>query len=141
LFFIIGCNKKKKQNFTQVQFQIKRNVIDKELERWQKEITTSGYVIDSKKLIDPFKFVPANNSLISQDSFSLKLVGILEKNGEKMALLEDKNKIGYIVTPNTRIGKFKVLNIGKDYITVQQEIINVYGKKEKIKKVLRLGKD
>jgi len=68
-------------------------------------------------------------------------VGILEKRGERIALLQDDTKKGYIVKSGTKIGNIEVLEIGKDYVIIEEEEINIYGERERNKRILPLKKE
>ncbi len=140
LFLIVACSKNKKvirkSNLTS-----KIKVEDKELKIWEQEIKKAPYEIKTD-LKNPF-IIPilVSKSSTSEPTVFIKLVGILEKNGKRIALVEDNNNLGYFVKSGSQIGKIKILTIGKDYIIISQKIVNDYGEVKIVKKVLVLKKE
>lgn len=115
--------------------------IDKELEFWKEELSKLPYFIDTKNIKDPFVGPIVGKTVSYSEIINLKLVGIVEKNGIKMALLQDENKMGYFVKKGARVGNYKVLEIGKNQVILEEEITDIYGHKRKVKHVLTLPKE
>jgi hypothetical protein len=45
------------------------------------------------------------------------------------------------VKVGTKVGNIKVLEIGKDYVIIEEEETNIYGEKERNKRILPLKKE
>jgi len=144
ILIIASCFHKEEKTKIAKNFTKKEKMEDTELKNWIKALEEKSFKIDISKLknpfIDPeiFKLI-----IIKREKIPLELVGILEKEKEKerMALLQDNTKKGYIVKTGSKIGNIKVLEIGTDYVIIEEEEINIYGEKEKRRRILPLKKD
>ncbi len=142
VLFFSGCSKQKKPSKNpNIMYKIK--VENRKLKLWKEELKKQPYKI-SKSLKNPFIIYP----LISPASFvapkvtiSIKLVGILQKGGERIALVEDNNNLGYFVRAGSQIGQVKIVKVGKNYIVINQKVNIGNGKFKIIKKVLVLHKE
>ncbi len=140
ILLIVACSKnekpiKKPRKVSNIKIE------DKELKIWQQEIKKAPYKIKTN-LKNPF-ITPAfmSKSFALEPTVSIKLVGIVEKNGKRIALVQDNNNLGYFVKAGTQIGKIKILTIGKNYIIISQKIVNDYGEVKIVRKVLVLKKE
>ena len=142
ILIIASCFHKEEKTKIAKNFTKKEKMEDTELKNWIKALEEKSFKIDISKLknpfIDPeiFKLI-----IIKREKIPLELVGILEKEKERMALLQDNTKKGYIVKTGSKIGNIKVLEIGTDYVIIEEEEINIYGEKEKRRRILPLKKD
>jgi len=143
ILILISCSHKeeKKESIPKI-LPKKAEIEDIELKNWTKSLEEKPYKINISKLKNPF-IAPEILKLAMEkkEKIPLNLVGILEKKGERTALLQDKAKKGYIVKAGTKIGNIEILEIGKDYIIVEEEEINIYGEKEKNQIILLLKKE
>ena len=55
----------------------------------------------------------------------IKLVGVLEKNGERRALVEDARGFGYVLRQGDRVLRGKVVRVEGDYITIRHSLYGV----------------
>ena len=142
ILIIASCFHKEEKTKIAKNFTKKEKMEDTELKNWIKALEEKSFKIDISKLknpfIDPeiFKLI-----IIKREKIPLELVGILEKEKERVALLQDNTKKGYIVKTGSKIGNIKVLEIGTDYVIIEEEEINIYGEKEKRRRILPLKKD
>jgi len=142
VLLLAGCFQKEEKTSIVKKGGEEQKIEDTELKNWMKTLEEKSYKIDVSKLKNPF-IAPETLKAFSEkkEKIPLELVGVLEKKGEKMALLEDNNKKGYIVKVGNKIGNIKILKIGKDYVIVEEEETNIYGEKEVRKRVLPLKKE
>jgi len=142
LLGVIGCSHKEENKITTKGFTKRAEKEDIELKKWIKALEEKPYKINIQKLKNPF-VSPEILKLVTarKEKIPLELVGILEKNGERIALLQDNTKKGYIVKTGNRIGNIAILEIGLDYVLIEEEEINIYGEKEKNKRILYLKKE
>jgi hypothetical protein len=89
------------------------------------------YVYRSVGRIDPFQNLVSaainNNGSVGDalDPSVLRLVGILEKNGERRALVEDGRGYGYVLRKGDRVLRGKVTRVGPDFITFRHSMYGV----------------
>lgn len=141
ILIIAGCFHKEEKTKIAKDF-IKKKMEDTELKNWIKALEEKSFKIDISKLKNPFIDPEIFKLIITKrEKIPLELVGILEKEKERMALLQDNTKKGYIVKTGSKIGNIKVLEIGTDYVMIEEEEINIYGEKEKRRRILPLKKD
>ncbi len=145
ILIIAGCFPKEEEK-TKIakDFTKEEKIEDTELKNWIKALEEKSFKINISKLKNPFIDPEVLKLIISKkEKIPLELVGILEKEKEKerIALLQDNTKKGYIVKTGNKIGNIKVLEIGTDYVIIEEEEINIYGEKEKNKRILPLKKD
>lgn len=135
----LGCKKK-------VEEEVKPRVsearfVDAEVESWKEELAKVPYSIDTKELKNPFMGPIVGKTISYSEVVSFKLVGVVEKKGERIALLQDEGRIGYFVKKGSVIGNYKILDVKKDRVFMEEEIVDIYGNKKKITRVLTLTKD
>ncbi len=140
--FLGGCKWKKRKRTVKK----KENVVfrDVELENWEAELNKKPYIINTKRLKNPFIFFDFYRRITSAKSGKispLTLVGIIKKNNKKFALLQDNTKRGFIVKEHSRIGNAIVLKIGNNYIILEVTRKNIFGQIIKVKQKLVLGKE
>jgi len=143
ILILISCSyKEEKKERPPKALPKKAEIEDIELKNWAKSLEEKPYKIDISKLKSPF-IAPEvlKSAMEKKEKIPLDLVGILEKRGERIALLQDNNKKGYIVKAGTKIGNIEVLEIGKDYVIIEEEEVNIYGEKERNKRILPLKKE
>ena len=115
---------------------------EKELKQWKKEIKIKPYLLDLKKLRNPFFGLVYKKYFKGGEEFKpFKLVGIVKKKGGNLALLQDPFSKGYIVRVGSKVGDFLVIEIGDNYILVQRERYDVFGKKTKEVEKISLEKE
>lgn len=138
--FLIGCNKKKEEAISP---KIGKNatLIDKELETWKVELAKEPYIINSKEVKNPFVAPVVGKTISHENVLSIRLVGIVDKQGKKLALIQDEGKMGYLVKPGSKIGNYRILKIEKNQILVEEEITDLYGNRKKVQRVLSLVKE
>lgn len=144
ILIIASCFHKEEKTKIAKNFTKKEKMEDTELKNWIKALEEKSFKIDISKLKNPFIDPEVLKLIIAKrEKIPLELVGILEKEKEKerMALLQDNTKKGYIVKTGSKIGNIKVLEIGTDYVIIEEEEINIYGEKEKRRRILPLKKD
>lgn len=141
ILLITGCSKKEEKANIPIAEPPKEER-DVELEEWGKILEKQPYKVDVSKLKNPF-IAPETlkEAIAKREKIPLELVGILEKSGEKFALLQDNTKKGYIVRKGSQIGNIKIIEIGPDYIIIEEETINIYGGIEKSRRTLTLKKE
>lgn len=128
----------KQEEKTQIQKVTKEEVVkDIELEKWKEEVNRPSYQIVVSKLKNPFiSFATFKALSQKEESIPLELVGIIEKKGEKWALIQDATRKGYILKKGSILGSRRVLDIGKDYVIIEEEVESIFGEKIKdIKKI------
>ncbi len=146
LFLLIalltGCSKEEEKVATAKGIPKRTEIKDVELKNWENILNQKGFKIDISKLKDPF-ITPKVLKIFStkKEKIPLKLVGILQKGKEKMALLEDDTGKGYIVKPGTKIGNIKILKVEKNYVVIEEKGINIYGEIEISRRVLSLKEE
>ena len=144
LFILIipSCFHKEEKTKIAKNFTKKEKMEDTELKNWIKALEEKSFKIDISKLKNPFIDPEIFKLIITKrEKIPLELVGILEKEKERIALLQDNTKKGYIVKTGSKIGNIKVLEIGTNYVIIEEEEINIYGEKEKKRRILPLKKD
>ena len=143
ILIIVGCfHKEEEKTKIAKNFTKEEKIEDTELKNWIKALEEKSFKINISKLKNPFIDPEVLKLIIAKrEKIPLELVGILEKEKERMALLQDNTKKGYIVKTGSKIGNIKVLEIGTDYVIIEEEEINIYGEKEKRRKILPLKKD
>jgi Tfp pilus assembly protein PilP len=141
LILLGGCSHKEEKTNIGKNIPKKTGKEDIELKNWIKTLEEKPHKIDITKLKNPF-ISPEVLKIFSEKKgkIPLELVGILKKGEEKIALLQDNNKKGYIVKEGAKIGNIKILEIGTDYVIIEEEEINIYGEKEINKRALSLKK-
>jgi type IV pilus assembly protein PilP len=140
-FFLHSC--KKIEEVKDQTIQPKIPVIkDQELEKWKESIKKEVYSIDINNLQNPF-MTPKTYKILTQkeETIPLELVGILKKNGKKMALLQDPTRKGYILKEGDKIGKATIKEIGTDYLIIEEISENLFGVKSKKTKKITLKKE
>ena len=55
----------------------------------------------------------------------IRLVGVLEKNGERRALVEDARGFGYVLRSGDRVLRGKVVRVEGDFITIRHSLYGV----------------
>lgn len=143
ILILISCSyKEEKKESAPKALPKKTEIEDIELKNWAKSLEEKPYKINISKLKNPF-IAPEvlKSTMEKRGKIPLDLVGILEKRGERIALLQDNTKKGYIVKVGTKVGNIKVLEIGKDYVIIEEEETNIYGEKERNKRILPLKKE
>lgn len=135
----LGCKKK-------VEEEIKPKVsearfVDAEVEAWKEELAKVPYSIDTKNLKNPFVGPVVGKTISYSEVVSFRLVGVIEKKGERIALLQDEGRIGYFVKKGSVIGNYKILEVKRDRVFIEEEIADIYGNKKRITRVLTLTKD
>ncbi len=117
-------------------------VKDQELEKWKETLKKEVYTIDLQNLQNPF-ITPKTYKILTQkeETIPLELVGIVRKNGKKMALLQDPTKKGYILREGDKIGKATIKEIGNDYLIIEEISENLFGVKSKKTKKITLKKE
>jgi len=142
ILIIVGCFHKEEKTKITKDFTKEEKIEDTELKNWIKALEEKSFKINISKLKNPFIDPEVLKLIIAKkEKIPLELVGILEKEKERIALLQDNTKKGYIVKTGSKIGNIKVLEIGTDYVIIEEEEINIYGEKEKNKRILPLKKD
>ncbi len=139
---LTSCGKEEKAEIVVSHKKLK--IKDEELKKWKEEIEKPGYTIDLKKLKNPFVLLSVYAKKVQTKEFKplkLKLVGIIEKNGEKVALLQDPTNKGYIIKEGMFLGTGKVKEIGDNYIIIEEEKKDIFGREKKIIKKLILQKE
>ncbi len=141
VFFIIGCSKKEEKTSISIVEPAKKEE-DVELKEWEKILEKQPYKVDVSKLKNPF-ITPETlkEAIAKKEKIPLELVGILERGGERFALLQDNNKKGYIVKRGSQISNVKIIEIAPDYIIIEEEEMSIYGGIEKSRKILTLKKE
>ena len=105
---------------------------EKELSQWRKEINKKPYLLNLKKLENPFFGSVYKKYFRKEKEFQpFKLVGIVKKKGGNLALLQDHFSKGYIVREGSRVGNFFVIKVADNYILVEKEEYDIFGKKIK----------
>ncbi len=138
---IVGCSKKEEKAIISLTEPSKKER-DVELEEWEKVLEKQPYKVDVSKLKNPFIGPEIlKEAIAKREKIPLELVGILEKNGEKLALLQDNTKKGYIVRKGSQIRNIKIIEIGPDYIIIEEEAFSIYGGIEKNRRILTLKKE
>lgn len=117
-------------------------VKDVELEKWRESLKRESYTIDIAKTPNPF-ISPKTYNILAQkeETIPLELVGILDKNGQKMALLQDSTRKGYIVKRGDRLGHSYIKEIGNDYLIIEETVENIFGVKTKRLRKITLKKE
>ncbi|MCU4138442.1 MAG: hypothetical protein MW689_000231 [Thermodesulfobacteria bacterium] len=143
ILIIAGCfHKEEEKTKIAKNFTKEEKIEDTELKNWIKALEEKSFKINISKLKNPFIDPEVLKLIIAKrEKIPLELVGILKKEKERIALLQDNTKKGYIVKTGSKIGNIKVLEIGTDYVIIEEEEINIYGEKEKRRKILPLKKD
>jgi len=143
ILIIAGCfHKEEEKTKIAKNFTKEGKIEDTELKNWIKALEEKSFKINISKLKNPFIDPEVLKLIIAKrEKIPLELVGILEKEKERVALLQDNTKKGYIVKTGSKIGNIKVLEIGTDYVIIEEEEINIYGEKEKRRRILPLKKD
>lgn len=142
LLIVVGCSHKEETSTIKIKGLNKpEEKEDIELKNWMEVLEKEPYKIDLTKLKNPFISPKVLKQVSTEEKTVFKLVGILEKKGERLALLQDDNQKGYIVKPGSKIENIKVLKIGSNYVAIEEEKINIYGEREKSKKILYLKKE
>jgi hypothetical protein len=89
------------------------------------------YTYNSVGRSDPFKSLvasPLNDNRFLGDQIDpemVRLVGVLEKDGERRALLEDVRGFGYVVRRGDPILRGKIIKVGEDTVTLRHSIYGV----------------
>lgn len=89
------------------------------------------YTYKSLGRVDPFRSLvssPLNDNRFLGDQIDpemVRLVGVLEKDGEMRALLEDVRGFGYVVRRGDPILRGKIIKVGEDYVTLRHSIYGV----------------
>jgi len=89
------------------------------------------YTYKSLGRVDPFRSLvssPLNDNRFLGDQIDpemVRLVGVLEKDGERRALLEDVRGFGYVVRRGDPILRGKIIKVGEDYVTLRHSIYGV----------------
>ncbi|WP_028841851.1 pilus assembly protein PilP [Thermodesulfobacterium hveragerdense] len=138
--FLIGCNKKKEEPISP-KMGVNANLIDKELDTWKVELAKEPYIINSKEVKNPFIAPVVGKTISYENVLSIRLVGIVDKQGKKWALIQDESKMGYLVKSGSKIGNYRILKIEKNQILVEEEITDLYGNRKKVQRVLSLVKE
>lgn len=140
-FFLPSCKKGEevKEQIPQPKIPI---IKDQELEKWKESIKKEVYSIDINTLQNPF-MTPKTYKILTQkeETIPLELVGILKKNGKKMALLQDPTRKGYILKEGDKIGKATIKEIGQDYLIIEEFSENLFGVKSKKTKKITLKRE
>ncbi|MCS7232317.1 MAG: pilus assembly protein PilP [Elusimicrobiota bacterium] len=136
-----GCLKKEEK--TEMQPIPKKEIVqDLELEQWREEINKPSYRILVSNFKNPFISVATFKALSQkEESIPLELVGIIVKQGEKWALIQDATRKGYILKIGGKIGPRKIIDISKDYVVIEEEIEDIFGEKIKNIKKITLKKE
>ncbi len=138
-FLTISCLKKEEK--VEIQIPSKRGevVSDVELKKWKEEIYKPSYRISLSNLKNPF----FTTTFMSQkeEHIPLELVGIINKRGEKWALIQDAARKGYILKVGSRLGSRKILDIGENYVLLEEEVEDIFGEKVKNIKKITLKKE
>lgn len=137
---LIGCDKKKEEPISP-KIGVNATLIDKELETWKVELAKEPYIINSKEVKNPFIAPVVGKTISYENVLSIRLVGIVDKQGKKLALIQDEGKMGYLVKPGSKIGNYRILKIEKNQILVEEEITDLYGNRKKVQRVLSLVKE
>lgn len=135
----LGCKKKVEEEAKPRVSEAK--FVDAEVESWREELVRVPYFIDTKDIKNPFTGPIVGKTIDYSDVVSLRLVGVVEKKGEKIALLQDEGRVGYFVKKGSFIGNYKILDVRKDRVFLEEEITDAYGNKKKITRVLTLPRD
>lgn len=138
---ISGCKKTKEVKEETVRPQ-PVVVQDVELERWKASMQKEVYSIDINQTPNPF-ITPKTYRLLTQkeETIPLELVGIIDKRGKRIALLQDPARKGYIVKPGDKLGKSLIKEIGPDYLIIEDTIENIFGVKTKKTRKITLKKE
>lgn len=136
---VLGCKKK-------VEEELKPKVaetrfVDAEVEAWKEELARVPYSIDTKDLKNPFVGPVVGKTISYSEVVSFRLVGVVEKGGERIALLQDEGRIGYSVKKGSIIGNYRIVDVKKDRVLLEEEVTDIYGNKKKITRVLLLTRD
>ncbi|AIH03638.1 pilus assembly protein PilP [Thermodesulfobacterium commune] len=137
---LIGCDKKKEEPISP-KIGVNATLIDKELETWKVELAKEPYIINSKEVKNPFIAPVVGKTISYENVLSIRLVGIVDKQGKKWALIQDESKMGYLVKPGSKIGNYRILKIEKNQVLVEEEITDLYGNRKKVQRVLSLIKE
>ncbi|QER42265.1 pilus assembly protein PilP [Thermodesulfobacterium sp. TA1] len=138
--FLMGCNNKKEDTSPKA-VSFNATLIDKELETWKTELAKEAYVINPKEIKNPFVLPVVGKTISYEDVISIRLVGIVDKQGQRMALIQDEGRIGYLVKTGSKVGNYKVLKVEKNQVLVEEEIVDLYGNRKKVQRVLSLIKE
>ncbi|MEN3039435.1 MAG: pilus assembly protein PilP [Candidatus Kryptonium sp.] len=103
---------------------------DAELEKWKTIMQKEIYSIDLKNITNPF-ISPRTYKLLTEkeEAIALELVGIVEKDGVRIALLQDSAKKGYAVKVGDKLGKSLIKEIGHDHLIVEDTVKDIFGAK------------
>jgi len=116
--------------------------VKKELELWRREIKRKPYVLNLKKLNNPFFGLTYQKYFRNKGGVKpFKLVGIIRTQNGNIALLQDPFSKGYIVKVGTKIGNFVVIKIAESYILVEREKYDIFGNKIKEVEKISLEKE
>ncbi|NPA39532.1 MAG: pilus assembly protein PilP [Thermodesulfobacteria bacterium] len=139
LSLIVGCKQKESPKYT---YNATQQFVDVELETWKNEFKKPPFILKISQLPNPFR-PPAQvqEEKKGLQALGIKLVGIIKKRGRYYALVEDQNKVSYLVSKNENVGNVKVIDIKSDYIIVKQKIITPMGKIFYITKKVSLTKE
>jgi len=135
---IVSCKEKKVQKNN---YNMPQQFVDVELQNWKKEFGKTPFILKISQLPNPFKQPVQMSEKKEPKALGIKLVGIIKKRGEYYALVEDQNKISYLVKKNQSVGDIKIINIRNTYIIVKQKIITPMGKVLYITKKVSLTKE
>lgn len=141
-FLLIQCSrdqgKKSETNATEPLTIVK----DTKLEMWREIITKEPFTINVNELSNPFISPRIHSELAEKDqAIQLELVGIVEKDGRRVALLQDSLRKGYIVKAGDRLGESRIIKIGKNYIIIEEPTIDATGKKVFRRRTISLQKE
>lgn len=133
ILIAISLIKCKLEKELKVESRIQQTAIttrDTDLERWREIIYKEPFVLNSKDIPNPFLSPKIEKEMVrTEETIPLELVGIVEKNGKRFALLQDSMKKGYIVKKGDRLGESKIKEIGKNYIIIEEIIREASGKR------------
>lgn len=117
-------------------------VRDVELEKWKESLKKESYTIETAKTPNPF-ISPKTYKVLAQkeETIPLELVGIIDRKGQKMALLQDSARKGYIVKRGDRLGHSYIKEIGNDYLIIEETVENIFGVKTKRLRKITLKKE
>lgn len=115
---------------------------DLDLERWREIIRRESYSIDISKTPNPFVPIKTPKTLKEQEEITpLELVGILIKDGDRYAILQDPLRRGYMVKKGDRLGNSLIKEIGVDYLICEEILQSENGKKIKRLRTITLKKE
>jgi len=135
---ICGCQKEgsqEREHRSGMSYEFK----DTELEEWKRIIYASKERYEFQSLKNPFldpKMVAEIEK--KQKIFNYELKGILTKNGKKYALFQDYLKRGYFVSEGTKFAGHHVKTIGNDYVIIETQESDLFGRKIKLEIKLSL---